>query len=120
MTDLYHYTCAHQAAGIDRTGEVLPLVLLLPRRRALPWVATVAWFTDLARPDRHGLGLTSHTLRCDRTERRYRVTDASNVVPYARWARHAAREDREELEGVPGARPAHWYVADCGVPVVAA
>lgn len=112
----YHYCCAHSAAGIDATGKVLPGFMLTERE--VPFTARVAWFTDLAVPDRFALGLTSFALACDRTEVRYRVTDPTEVMPWHVYARSIPRERREVIENAPGSRPAHWFVAVCGVLVV--
>lgn len=107
---LYHYTCDHGAAGIGLIGTVQP--------RTCPWaleLPPVVWLTDLARPDRDGLGLTSTLLTCDRLAYRYIVTDPTVAAP---WAEVADRV----LGDTPGRRiaeaygcPEHWFVAD--VPV---
>lgn len=112
MTTLYHYTCAHGRAWIDD--------LLVPAShqsgRAIGTPGEYVWLTDLARPQRDALGLTSHILDCDRTEYRYRVTNMADVLPWTavrrawRWA--------HELESAPGARPRHWWVSAGPVAVI--
>jgi hypothetical protein len=117
VSDLYHYTCSHHAAGIEVAGKVVP-GFMLTNNPDLPWTGRVAWFTNMATPHRDALGLTSVLLDCDRTEVRFRVTDPTEVVAWWHYARHLRREDREWLETQPGSRPAHWWVSVCGVPVV--
>jgi hypothetical protein len=118
MTELtlYHYTCRHGRAALGRSGLVLPASQLTTR--AVPWPAMFAWFTDLAEPDPHALGLTSYLVKCDRTAHRYRVTDATDVATWLRVARNLTRAQRDTLELEPGARPLLWYVATTAVPVV--
>ena len=68
-------------------------------------------------PLREALGLTMNQIDCDRTAHRYRVTDDSAVLPWTAVARSMPREQREDLELAPGARPRHWYVATVSVQV---
>lgn len=114
---LYHYTCAHHAPEIATAGKVLPGFMLTDK--PMPWTGRIAWFTDLIPPNRFALGLTSYRLKCDRTEARFRVVDPTEVMPWWEYARAVPRELRDEIEGGPGVRPAHWWVSVCGVPVVA-
>lgn len=116
IADLYHYTCDHGHQAIGAAGSILPGARLTDR--PTPWPARFVWLTDLERPLRQALGLTSYVLSCDRTRFRYRATDTSMVAPWWAVARHLPREVREELEGAVGARPAHWYVSAEPVPVV--
>ncbi len=81
---------------------------------------SLAWFTDLDVPHREALGLTSLILSCDRTEHRFKVTQAVDVRWWPRFARELGPREREPLESAAGAMPGHWYVADVSVPVVAA
>lgn len=110
---LFHYTCRdHGFAGIGTSGFVIPPALRHPDRDVDP----LAWFTDLTRPNRDALGLTMHTTTCDRTTYRYRVTDTAQI---SRWTDvRRSHPLAALLEGVPGARPAHWFVAVDSVPVV--
>lgn len=96
----WHYTCDHGHEGID--GLVVPGGLV-----GTP--SEVAWFTDLGRPIREALGLTSHLLSCDRTAYRYRVVDPSPLVPWVEVRRRYPWAAAIEL--APGARPRHWLVA---------
>jgi len=108
----YHYTCDHGRRLI--TGTIVPADSLGRYPNDGPWI--YAWFTDLSRPNRAALGLTSHTLTCDRTAYRYRVTDGRDLIHWTHVRRDHAWA--EELESAPGARLMHWWVARHPVPVV--
>jgi hypothetical protein len=110
---LYHYTCSHAAPLIiqQRWLHANPHPLM-------PEVGPLIHLTDLDSPDRHGLGLTSYTLRCDRTEFRVTVV-TSEAIHWPVFARTIPRHVREELESAPGALPMHWYVSRGLVPVLA-
>lgn len=112
----FHYTCDHRHPALLDAGIAVPGADLTTG--AVPWTGALVWFTDLAHPIREALGLTSHLLACDRTEHRYRVTDDTAVEPWTKWARSLPPAYRDALELAPGARPAHWFVATTGVPVV--
>lgn len=110
--NLWHYTCAHSRAILGDEGVLLPTSELAPERAAeIEWPGRRVWLTDLATAQARALGLTSHTISCDRTEHRYRVVATKGLMPYWQAARELSREFREELEGF-GARPIHWWVAD--------
>ncbi len=107
---LYHYTCSHAAPLIarDRWLKTNPQIVL-----GGVWLV---WMTDLDQPDRSALGLTSHTLKCDRTEHR-----AAVVTEAERWSRYARTlplQQRRALELAPGARPMHWWVSETPVPIL--
>jgi hypothetical protein len=109
---LYHYTCAHGAAGIRRDRQLVgnPHPYLLE-------AGPLIHLTDLERPDRYGLGLTSYGLGCDRTA--YRVTVATESAGH--WpvfARAMRREVRERFEACPGALPMHWWIGREPIPVL--
>ena len=100
----YHFTCDHGRQNIGKHGLILPN----------PHTG-FAWFTDLANPCREALGLSSHTLTCDRMRWRYRVTDATAIRPY--------RELVDPLTAaalatsrVIGGQPDRWFVAAQPVP----
>ena len=103
---LHHFTCDHGRQAIGKAG------LIRPNRQSL---VPVAWFTDLPDPDAVELGLTSIVLSCDRLAHRYRVTDASNVVPWSEFG-NVHPGIRAALESSPGAQPDHWFVASKPVP----
>ena len=116
----YHYTCAHSAPLILRSGVVMPLGRLGKLAGQMPadrhWMLDIAWFTDLDEPLREALGLTSATLQCDRTEWRVTVSDASTLVPWPRFARgRVPAGQRRDLERY--GRPAHWWISEEPVPV---
>lgn len=98
---LYHYTCEHGYQGIGAS----PAGVLLPN-------AGLVWLTDLDVPVREALGLTSHTLSCDRTAYRYRAIAAlAHVRPWSQARRSVPRDVREALESAPGVLPMHWWVS---------
>lgn len=112
--DLWHYTCDHGLQGIEASDWfVIPAAAQLGSVRGTP--GEFAWFTDLSRPLRDGLGLTSHILACDRTAHRLRVVDSGLIVPWTKVRR--AWRWAAELESAPGARPAHWFVSSEAVRV---
>lgn len=115
---LYHFTCDHGHDALGDDGILLPLATRLDNNPVLFWPARFVWMTDLTLPNREGLGLTSHILRCDRTRFRYRVTDNRDIFRWSVAARGYTREQRDALEAEPGARPAHWYVSESPIPVV--
>ena len=114
LPPLWHYTCDHGRAGIDVDRSMFGCVVRplrdLAGRDDLPELTRWAWFTDMARPDRDALGLTSHTLNCDRLAHRYRVL-SGQIYPWTTVRRLANRAERQALESAPGARPRHWFVA---------
>lgn len=112
MTQLFHYTCRHQAALIGRRGTLTP--------HPQPLLGQpLVWLTDLPEPDAEALGLTAHTLSCDRTAVRYRVMRAPDVLTWREWAERERipRPIRSELE--LGRRARHWYVSSTPVEAVA-
>ena len=109
MTELYHYTCRHRAAMIERDGWLHP--------NPQPVIGyPLVWATDLDEPDVEALGLTSHTLRCDRSEVRLRV-DPSDLEPWLAWC-HGRVDPRVRSELAFGRRPARWWVAQVPVRVL--
>lgn len=100
---LWHYTCQH---GHDAITDTLR-----------PGLDGYVWLTDLDAPHRDALGLTSHLLRCDRTQHRYRVTDTTDVTPYTAIRATLRPERRNGLE-TSGTLLRHWYVSTQRVPVI--
>lgn len=98
----YHYTCRHSLAKM--TPDVYGVITLEPLSPG-----GLLWVTDLAVPERRGLGLTSQILNCDRTEYRLELLDGSSV---RRWV-DVRRSFRGlwDLELAPGALPMHWFVS---------
>ena len=109
MTELYHFACRHSAHGIGRYGIIVPNfhpVLLVK----------LAWFTDRPDLDREALGLTSHTLACDRMEYLYRTENATSCVPFLEWAKATGNPFVGKIVG-EASRPEHWFVSMYSVPV---
>lgn len=109
---LYHFTCIdHGLAGIEREGILRP--------NFQPNLGTrLVWLTDLDTPDRAALGLTSHTLTCDRTAARITVEWTDPIEPWPSWARRnrVAQPIRDLYEY--GHFPRHWYVSEQQVSIV--
>lgn len=119
---LYHFTCDHGRLGLGDGGMLLPPKRLIRQLPVVPsWqrrMFDLIWMTDLERPNRDGLGLTSYSLGCDRTQYRYRVTQTVAVDRWFDVRRDFPAKYRDELEWNTGALPAHWFVASMPVPVV--
>ena len=117
MLTLWHYTCRHSVERIGESGLLLPARRLVGSTQLVDWwPGEFVWLTDLSRPIRTALGLTSRIIDCDRTEHRYRVTDTNGVQPWLDVRRHVPHP--ELIEHASGARPRHWFVARAPVPVV--
>lgn len=111
---LFHFTCDHGNAGIDKDGVIRP------------GADGFVWLTDL-RPGllgleqiRHALGLTSHTLTCDRMAYCWRV-EAPDAVRFDEWAMDGVTQLKGWALGLtmaPGVMPRHWFLSDRPVPVV--
>jgi hypothetical protein len=119
---LYHFTCDHGRAALGDAGEVMPLSLFDPEaaQRAPEWASWVrlAWFTDQPQAsDPQALGLTSLTVRCDRTRYRYRVLDPEPLLPWLKVWRNYGPKVRL-LHLAEGVRPGTWWVSEAPVPVV--
>lgn len=120
MTVLFHYTCDHGHTKIGAQGVLVPGIdLMHPSVKGtdLLDMARFVWLTDLARPIKDALGLTSNHLTCDRTAHRYRVTAHGIAIRWVDLRRDFAPAVREMLESAPYARPMHWWVAAEPVPV---
>lgn len=110
---LWHYTCSHSVDSIRRLRSLRP--------HWHPLLDThLVWLTDLEQPWRDALGLTSHTLMCDRTEHRFQAADTRTAVWWPTYARahRIPRHVRADLEADPGVMPAHWWVSREPVPVI--
>lgn len=97
---LYHFTCRHVASRISRRGFLRPWP-----QPALGGVAFV-WLTDLEAPDPDALGLTSHTLACNRLERRY-VVHVDDAQP---WDAVKGALPTVPASFERGRQPEHWFV----------
>lgn len=107
---LYHYTCAHFAQQLENDGILKPN----PKTGR-------AWLTDLETPIPEVLGLTRHSLYCDRTEFRFRLKEPhetnGEVVPYHVLRKYLPELTRRSLELAPGALLMHWWVTELPVAV---
>ena len=108
---LYHYTCEHSARLIRAKRWLIPHPQVVLGRREL------VWLTDMDEPDRAALGLTSHTLQCDRTAVRV-IAVTSEATHWPVFARDLPADQRHALEYADGVLPMHWYVAELPVPVL--
>jgi hypothetical protein len=109
---LHHYTCDHALPRILACGELRP------------GIDGVLWLTDMAVPNRQALGLTSHTLTCDRLANRLDVSVDPRLVMWWMVFRrdclaNGHRAYVEARESAPGARPMHWWVAAWPIPLKA-
>jgi hypothetical protein len=125
VRSLWHYTCDHGRQALGQSGTLLPISLLdKDARDKLPdylkMLAAVIWFTDLAVPQVEALGLTMNTISCDRTKYRYRAISTYSIGRYtsARPSWVWNKQLCAELEGVPGAKPEHWWIAYGPIPVI--
>lgn len=103
---LYHYCCRCSAQQITNRGFLRP-------SGASFFGVDLVWLTDRPVPDRAGLGLTSHTLKCDRLERQYIVDGADGEVePWLTSdARQRLRRDDGLREFEEGHCPETWWIA---------
>lgn len=113
MTALFHFTCSHARRVISYRGVLRP--------HPQPYLDNIpiVWLTDLEWPDVGALGLTSHTLRCDRTENRYTVVDPLLIAAYRfdEWADARLIDRRARSMLTLGCQPRHWWVCEHEVPV---
>jgi hypothetical protein len=107
---LFHYTCEHCAPGIAADGVLRPRGNPLLRE-------PLVWATDLDVPHTAALGLASSVSACDRTARRFEVTQPEQFVRWAVYARGLPRRVRMVVEDAEGVLPAHWWVSTTPAPV---
>lgn len=121
MTTLYHYTCSHSYGELVRGGTLLPTAdrADVTGLGINAWPTFFVWLTDRPEPDADALGLTRNYIECDRTAHRFRVTDASHVVPWLRLLEaEPGYASVASLLDSPGADPSAWWVSRKPVPVV--
>ncbi len=109
MIDLYHFTCRDRANLIE--DEPQPFILL-PNEQVFV-KGRLIWFTDLDEIDYDALGLQGPTLKCDRGEVLYHVTEClTEPVPWigSIWQARTAPHDQIELHR--GREPRRWWVTD--------
>lgn len=114
MAKLFHYTCDHRVKAIRTQRWLVPHPQI-----QLPGSPELIWLTDLDVPDRFGLGLTSYSLSCDRTQHRVTVVAAEHeVTPWTTYARGMSGAARRVVEAAEGVLPMHWWVATVPLPVL--
>ncbi len=104
---LYHYCCSCSKRAITHRGFLKP-------SGAAFFGVDLVWLTDQACPDREGLGLTSHILKCDRLEHQY-VVDVDDPSMVERWldseVRRELSRDPDFHEFEDGREPKTWWIA---------
>jgi hypothetical protein len=72
----------------------------------------LVWLTDQGVPNREGLGLMSHMLKCDRLEYQYVVTSVDGVEPWLGSAVRAALCIEPGFSAFEeGRQPETWWIA---------
>ena len=109
---LYHFTCEdHGAPGIRKKG------LAIPHRGMTP--TPVVWLTDDPDATREELGLSSHSLTCDRMQVLFAAEGCRRAMPWREYkALRGLMIGVRELLEVPGCDPAKWWVCERPVLVV--
>jgi hypothetical protein len=105
---LYHFTCHHGMAGIERAKRLIP-----HEHPLLPELGPVVWLSDISEGAfaPYALGLTSNTLDCDRTEFRYAVP-TEDVKPLWHWPEVRRRCERDAARDLEvGGWPRHWWLS---------
>lgn len=95
---LFHFTCEDAAPIIVRERLLRPGPL---------W--GIVWLTDQPHPERFALGLTSHSLTCDRMAWRFIVK--TDGVPWSQVRDEFPAELVRAIETAPLADPARWFIA---------
>lgn len=100
---LYHFTCDHGKAGIDKTRTLLPN--LHPYMSCL---GPLIWLTNVPEPTRESAGLTMNYTKCDRMAYRY-IVQSKAAVSRLDIRNRAPKDIVETLESF--GEPEHWWVA---------
>jgi hypothetical protein len=106
VIELTHLTCRHGAGKIVTGGLVVN-----PSPQPVLGDMSLAWFTHVPNARNVALGLTSHTLKCDRTERRFRVLEPEKVFRWNDIRAVLPRDAVLALESARGTRPEWWWVS---------
>lgn len=110
---LYHYCCSCSARHITARGFLMP-------HGADFFGIDLVWLTDQSVPDREGLGLTSHILKCDRLEHQYIADLEPRQVQ--KWLdseiRRELSRDLTFHEFEDNRDPSTWWIATAPVFVV--
>jgi hypothetical protein len=105
VPDFFHLTCRHRAGKVTIEGQVVPQPQPVLGDMAL------AWFTNMPNARNVALGLTSHTLKCDRTERKFLVLEPEKLFRWNDIRAVLPREGVIALEAAHGTRPEWWLVS---------
>lgn len=105
-TEVFHLTCPHGAAKIIEAG-----LLVIPQKQVVIGDMELAWFTHVPSAKKVALGLTSHSLKCDRTERLFRVLEPKKLYRWNDVRAVIPRRAVVELEAARGTKPEWWWVA---------
>ena len=100
---LYHFTCDHALRKIGTDGGIL-----VPHVDFVVGVGVV-WMTHDPHASREALGLSSHTLACDRMFARFEIPDPEDAVPWS--AIRSNYRHARILEGTKGTRPDLWWLS---------
>lgn len=75
---LWHRTCSHAADSLGNHGELDPT-----KTAIIAGLGQIVWLSTNPDATRWDLGITSHTLDCDRMEYLYRSSGPNRAVPWA-------------------------------------
>ena len=107
MSELFHFCCKHSAKDIGRYGIIVPIFN--------PGIgARLSWFTDDTTLSREALGLTMHTIKCDRMAFLYQILNVESCEPFLTWARRTGNPWVGRLID-DTKRPEHWFIAEQAV-----
>lgn len=106
MTELFHLSCRHGAAKIIEAG-----LIVKPSPQPMLGNMSLAWFTHVPNARNVALGLTSHTLKCDRTERRFRVLEPEKLFLWNDIRGVIPGDGPLHLQAAHGTRPEWWWVS---------
>lgn len=105
-----HFTCEDGHRGIIRDG------MIRPNRHPLLGGPSVIWLTREKFPKRAALGLTSHSLSCDRMAHRIEV-DPDHALHWDAAKGMFNPIAVQQLESARGARPSSWWVTFEAIPI---
>ena len=103
MVTLYHRTCEH------RIGEILEAGELRPNPHPILGYSFI-WLTSLPSATREQLGLSSHSLECDRMTHLLKIEDGAGIIPWNAIRNHMPVDAVRQLEASKGSLPACWWV----------
>jgi hypothetical protein len=100
---LFHYTCDHRIEAIRRDGQLVPNWHPLLGEE-------LVWMTS-ATASREALGLTSHSLSCDRMAHRLVVPEPVKALPWHEVVPFLPRAGVMALQSARGIRTQTWWVS---------